>query len=239
VANLNLISFTRTDYSISSHIEEFGKEFADHFNVRRDYVGDYCKLISTSKRWKITTIQNQVDRWGNNFGRIPGRTKIIDLVKRAFLSCVDGSEIDDLRGVMVEALIIGCNGGSGILVNQNYGWGARVDIHLPTQTTQIKYVCSSPQTQACHRRSTVDFGYWDGNHGQFYECKAQPVGIGCKEIKYMEKLKESLTAHEISHEIFFVCPESTESIQMRLNTYGLRPVYKPLGIEEIRMRMPA
>ncbi|NRD78550.1 hypothetical protein HPT25_14395 [Bacillus sp. BRMEA1] len=239
MVNMGLISFERTDFSIPSHIEQYAKEFAEHFKARRDYVGDFCKLIFTSKRWEIDNIETQVTRWSENFGRIKGRTKIIDIVKRAFLSCQNDDEISDLRGVMVEALIIGCNGGPSVLNHSNYGWGARVDINLPQQTIQVRYNCTDHLTSDCRRRSTVDFGYWDGNHGQFYECKAQPAGIGCKEVKFMEKLKSELSTHEISHEIFFVCPESTESIQMRLDSFGLRPVYKPLGIDEIRLRMPA
>jgi hypothetical protein len=232
------ISFTRTD-SIPSHIENAGKELADHFKVRRPYVPDFCKLIMTSKRWKQASIQKDVDRWAKFFNMTSGRKNIIDIVKRAFLSCVDDDEITVLRGVMVEALVIGCNGGTNILTKSHFGWGARVDIHLPTQKIEIKYTCKAPIDSACRRRSTVDFGSWNGRHGKFYECKAQPAGIGCKEVNYMKKLKNDLTDNEVSHEIFFVCAESRESVQMRLEDLGLGPIYKPYGYEDLKMMMPA
>lgn len=141
---------------------------------------------------------------------------------------------------MVEALIIGCYGGTTLLANSNYGWGARVDINPPTQIINVKYQCISPQSNDCKRRSTVDFGYWDGYHGQFYECKAQPARIGCKEVPYMEGLKKELDQNRITHEIFFVCAAPRDEVQMRLEEeHGLSPVYKPIGIEDIRSMMPA
>ncbi|WP_371018943.1 hypothetical protein [Pseudalkalibacillus sp. JSM 102089] len=238
--NLGRISFTRTDFSIPSHIEQFGKDYADHFKTPRNYVPQFCKLIQTSKRWEMANLQAKLKYWESNFSRIGRVEKIIDLVKRSFNSCQCDDEISDLRGVMVEALIIGRNGGSAILTKQNYGWGARVDLHLPTETVAVKYNCLTPQSQGCRRRSTVDFGYWDGIHGQFYECKAQPRGIGCKEVKYMQKLKHELEQEEISHEIFFVCAAPHEEVKIRLEEdFGLRPIYHPFGIEDIRSMMGA
>ncbi|MFJ7995459.1 hypothetical protein ACIQY5_25540 [Peribacillus frigoritolerans] len=237
--DLNKITFQRTDISIPGHIESFAKEFADHFIVRRSYVPQFCKLIQTSKFWNPANLEGKLSAWVRNFSRTPGRTKIIDIITRSFKSCQDKAEIDHLRGAMVEALVIGFNGGTRLLAQPNYGWGARVDINLDHSTIEVRYICTEAKDDKCHRRSTVDFGSWDGRHGKFYECKAHPFGIGCKEVRYMEKLKSELIINGISHEIFFVCAESTESIQMKLDEFDLGPLYKAYGMEEIQQMMPA
>jgi hypothetical protein len=136
-------------------------------------------------------------------------------------------------------LIIGFNGGSKVLSNRNFRWGAKVDINLPDRNIKVRYRCTQLLTHLCGDRKTVDFGSWDGYHGQFFECKAQPSGIGCKEISYMQHLKKVLSDHSITHEIFFVCAESRDEVKLKLEGYGLSPLYKPVGVEDIQLMMPA
>lgn len=234
------IIFTRTDYSLSQHIINIVHELADHFKVRRSYIPQFCSMIRGSKRWNMSNLNSQLGFWEQRMSGIEGTRTIIDIVKRAFLGCQSNEDIKHLRGAMVEALIIGVHGGTATLNDNRYGWGALVTLVLSSGPKEIKYRCHEFQHGIeCCNRSTVDYGYWDGHHGKFYECKAQPAAIGCKEIKYMQELKTQLEANSISHEVFFVCPESREAIEMKLDTYDLGPLYKPFGAEDIQSTMPA
>ncbi|MED4455879.1 hypothetical protein [Metabacillus fastidiosus] len=237
MSKLNLITFTRLDYSLSQHVINISEEIAEHFKVRRDYVPEFCNLIKTSKRWKIGKVDHYLDRWTTMLSKQPGTKKIIDIVTRAFKGCLDNEEIDHLRGAMLEALIIACNGGISVLNQRNYGWGAQVTLNLQNKVHDIKYICGNPSKPGCANRSTVDFGSWDGYHGRFFECKAQPVGIGCKEISYMAHLKAQLANENISHEVFFVCADSRDEVKIKLEEYNLSPVFKPVGIEDLKTMM--
>lgn len=240
LSNEDLISFERLDYSISSHIEEISKELADHFKVRRPYVSEFCSLVKTSKRWDTNNVTVKLDRWKIQMEKFNGSKKIIDIVKRAFESCTTNDEISSLRGAMVEALVIGCFGGEINLSKTNYGWGARVDINVIGEPVrEVVYKCKIKKEPDCKNRSTVDFGYWDGLHGKFFECKVQPVSIGCKEVSYMKHLKEELEEHKVSHEIFFVCAEHSDEIKIKLEMYGLSPLYKAVGVQELVSMMKA
>ncbi|MHC8514498.1 hypothetical protein [Sporosarcina sp. ITBMC105] len=240
MSNIDLITFERMDYTISSHVVESAKEFADLFKNRKPYVTQYCSLIKTSKRWDMQNINDQLDRWVNRIERISGTTKLVAIVKKAFEGCESNEEISDLRGAMVEALVIGCFGGSSNIGKKNYGWGARVDINLPSaKVEEVIYRCTNATNENCANRSTVDFGYWNGYHGEFYECKVQPASIGCKEIKYMEYLKSKLNTRGISHEVFFVCPEHSDEIKIKLDSFDLGPLFKPIGIHELTNMMNA
>lgn len=242
------VSFQRTDYSVPSHIEQFASQFADHFKVRRNYLPDFCRLIQTSKKWTRNNLETKLEIWSAAFGRIKGRNTIIKLVEAAFKACQDDTEISSLRGVMLEALIIACFGGPFILSSPRYGWGAKVNITTGTVTKSLKYTCANPThiipdqqspLDICKDRSTVDFGFWSGRHAKLYECKTQPVSIGCKEIKYMQYVKKEFEILDISHEIFFVCAESRESIVMRLEEMGLGPLFKAVGSRELQEMLPA
>ncbi|MGF2617715.1 hypothetical protein FZC84_11820 [Rossellomorea vietnamensis] len=235
-----LISFRRTDI-LANHIEQSTKDIADHFKSRRLYVPQFCRLIKVSKRWTTENLETELNKWESMFSRINGTSKIIKMVKESFGKCESNQEITDLRGAMVEALVIACNGGSKILSNRSYGWGAKVDIHpLGEEIIRVRLFCSENICDDCKDRKTVDFGFWDGYHGKFYECKVQPVGIGCKEIKYMQKLKEKLNQQQISHEIFFVCAESRDEVKIKLESLELSTVfYKPVGVEDIQDMMSA
>lgn len=240
MANIALVSFERLDYSIPSHIEEISKEFADLFKIRRDYVSEYCSLIKTSKRWDMSNVSDKLDKWITKMQRYTGVRKFLEITKRAFESCTSKEEIDSLRGAMMEALVIGSFGGSENLGKDNYGWGARVDINIPnTPVEKVRYKCTLHQETDCSNRSTVDFGYWNGSHGKFYECKVQPMGIGCKEVKYMQHLKDRLGQHQISNEMFFVCADPTEEIKIKLTSLGLGPLYKAIGIQELTQMLKA
>lgn len=233
------LEFYRMD-SLPKHIEDIAKEIADHFKVRRPYIPQFCSLIKTSKRWNLSNLEVKLGQWETFFSRTQGTRGIIDIVKRGFNSCQNDIEIDKLRGAMVEALVIGAHGGSIVLSDRyKYGWGSRVDLLLKGGKVQLIYNCKHHKYPDCSRRSTVDFGYWNGQHGQFFECKAQPAGIGCKEVSYMQNLKSELSNRGISNEIFFVCAEHRDAVKIRLEDFGLSPVYKPWGIEDIQISISA
>lgn len=226
----DFVKFTRTDYSVPDYIEEYGKKIADHFKTKRNYLPDFCRMIISSKYWVIDTLDEQLATWSQRFGKISGRRKVIELVSDAFNTCKSSEDIHYLRGVIVEALVIGKSGGSEMLNRSNFGWGAKVLLN----GTPVKYLCTEKKTPACDNRSTVDIGIWDGRHCKFYECKVNPKQIGCKEIKYLKKLSEDCKNYEVSHEIFLVSPESQESIKLRLFDLGECSIlFKPLGIEQL------
>lgn len=239
MSNLDLISFERTDY-VPSHIEEVAMKVAEHFKIPRDYLPEYCQLIRTSKRWTIKNLEKKLLNWKNMFSRVSGRNKIIEVTETSFIKCRTNEDIHKLRGVLVEALIIGCNGGADILKQKNFGWGAKVNINLSHGNIEVKYICNHPTNVDCFRRSTVDFGSWDGYHGKFYECKVQPDNIQCKEVQYMKKLKEELSNNNISHEIFFLCADSRDEVIIKLKSMGLNTVeFKPLGFEDLSAMVSA
>ncbi|WP_136369653.1 hypothetical protein [Cohnella fermenti] len=224
------------------------KEFADHFKVRRSYIPDFCRLIQTSKWWNTLNLEAKLAVWAKGFGSVSGRKGIIDLVIKAFRSCSDDKEIAGLRGAMVESLVIASRGGSDILDLPAFGWGARITVKTRVAAKELKYICVAPthaessrteSGEVCRNRSTVDFGSWNGKHAQLYECKAQPARIGCKEVKYMQYVKSEMSALDISHELFFVCADSRESIEARLEDLGLGPLFKALGARELAAMMPA
>jgi hypothetical protein len=234
---------------VPRHIEEIIKEFADGLRrIRRVDVPDLCRLIQTSKSWNMGNLREKLERWSVNFSRVSGRNRLVELVSKAFYTCRSDEELTHLRGLLLEAFIIAGHGGSTVLADSKHGWGAMVNLTVEKGTFSIRYECPTPTSQAecekglreiCKDRSTVDFGYWNGRSAKFYECKAQPAGIGCKEVKYMQTLKQELEAHNVSHEIFFVCADSREAIAMRLSDKGLGPLYKPIGTRELQAMLSA
>ncbi len=227
------IGFYRKDV-LPDYIEGFAMEFAEHFKSKRDYFIQFCGLLQYSKRWTIDNLEEKLPLWCDRFLN-PGRKKIVDLVIRAFRRCESDEHMEKLRGTIVESLLIASFGGSKVLQKTtNYGWGARVYINQKIGISEeIKYKCPNVNHDSCKDRSTVDFVYWNGRHGEFYECKAQPKWIECKEIKYMEELQRKLHYNKISHEIFFVCLSDKEAIRQQLENAGCGPLFKALGAREL------
>lgn len=233
-----LISFRRTD-QFSIDLVDIVKDFAEHFKVKRNYIRQFCRLIQTSKKWDITNLNVKIEEWIKKFTiNSSGREALVDLVRRAFQYCKTKKDIDELRGLLVESLIIAGHGGTVVLNDPEYGWGSKVFINNTVSgQRQIKYSCPTPNGTDCTDRHTVDFGVWNGYHGKFFECKAHPNSINCKEIKYMTNLKTELTNEGITHEVFFVCAEDTESIELRLKAAGCSPLYKAIGTKELEYRL--
>ncbi|MGB2993565.1 MAG: hypothetical protein WBB47_13100 [Paenisporosarcina sp.] len=235
MTNTPLITFVRTDDK-PVHIENITLEIAEHFKVSRFYVPQFCRLISTSKRWKVENWRPQFDQWKSVFSKInPNETrKIIDIIDRGFDSCTTNLEIDDLRGCMLEALIMGSYGGRKVISNPSFGWGSRVDLNMESgKTLKVKFECLNTEQPLCVRRSTVDFGYWNKKHGKFYECKVQPISLTCKEINYMRTLRKELILNKISNEVFFAFAASKDKVNMDLKKLQLESFFKPLGYEDI------
>ncbi|WP_226047140.1 hypothetical protein, partial [Klebsiella pneumoniae] len=70
---------------------------------------------------------------------LSGTQGLISIVENAFLACQNDNDIHNLRGIMLEALLIGTNGGSAILNDLNCGWGAKVYVN----NNVIRYHCRS------------------------------------------------------------------------------------------------
>jgi hypothetical protein len=245
------ISFRRTD-NLPKHIEAFFEEFVDRIRkMDRNYIPDFCRMLSASRHWNIDNIKDKLNEWGQHFSKRKGTAKIIELVKRAFLACVNTEEINKLRGLILEAIVAACHGDSDDLKNSKYGWGAVVIIETTKGIyKEVKYKCPKLMDptatnkldilqNGCNNRQTIDFGYWDGRHAKLYECKVRPERIGCKEIKYLTVLKEELRRVNISNEIFFVSADSSENIIMNLKKNKIENLIKPLGFKELQKMMPA
>ncbi|HDR5266627.1 MULTISPECIES: hypothetical protein [Bacillus] len=230
--NPNLITFNRTDFSISSYIEDVCKEIADHFKVQRRYVRQFCTLIRGSRSWDMENMDEKLDGWSKKMEGVPESANFVRLITKAFKICQNADDIKHLRGGMVEALVIGSCGGSSILESDQYGWGASVTINKEDSYT-VRYSCSERKSEDCTNRLTVDVGHWNGYHGRFYECKVNPVAVGCKENNYMITLDECLKNNSISHEMFFVCAESHERVKMILEEKGIEKQFKPLGYDTL------
>lgn len=230
-----LVTFVRTDKK-PLHIEKITIEIADHFKVHRVYVPQFCKFISNSKRWKHDNWEEQFNRWKERFSKInPNETKkIISLVKSGFENCVNNEEINDLRGCMFEALIMGAyGGGTRILSDVQYGWGARIDLNLDTGIESVRHRELLEDKTGYLTRSTVDFGYWNSKHGKFYECKVQPKSLTDLEINYMTTLRTMLTKYNINHEIYFAFAASKDTVTIELKKFNLETFFKPIGYEDI------
>lgn len=234
----NLVTFSRTDL-VARKMEEIAKEFAEHFKVKRNYFRQFCKIFQNSKYWNIKNLSVKLKNWSTNFQQISGTNKIIILVQKAFNLCEIDKDISDLRGILVEALVIAKHGGSEILNDPAYGWGAKVYINDDENKKVIRYYCpfnnAKEKKEECGNRATIDFAFWNGRHGKFYECKVNPVGIGCKEIKYMDRLRSEFCSYKISLETFFVCAENEESIKMKLSQLGCPVLFKPMGVESLEV----
>ncbi|PEK36075.1 MULTISPECIES: hypothetical protein [Bacillus cereus group] len=230
--NPQLVTFTREDYSISTYIEDVCKEIAEHFKVKRKYLHQFCTLIRGSKAWTVENMEEKLSGWSEKVSHIPETKKFIQLINKAFKLCQNPEDIDHLRGGMVEALVIASRGGASILQSSHYGWGASVTINGET-SHRIRYRCSELKAEGCANRLTVDFGHWNGYHGQFFECKVNPVSVGCKEEKYMIELDNCLSTKNISHEMFFVCAETHERVKMRLEEKNISEKFKPLGYDTL------
>lgn len=231
------VSFKRTDHDMSPFMMDAVEKVADHFSVQRDkiYVKDFLLIFKRSKFWKVDNLQEDLNMWKNSFIRgYKDRVKLSDIIVDSFIQCKTKDEIDKLRGALLEAILIGAKGGfNGIdsRSEMSRGWGARV--FLQKSEKGVIYNCTEHREDTCTTRSTVDYGQWNGYHGQFFECKVSPKRIGCKEVRYMEFLKSQLKSHDISHEIFFLCAESQFNVKLKLEEHGLGPLFKPLGREDI------
>ncbi len=223
------ITFRRSDYSFEN-IKPYIMEFAEHFKTSRNYFRPFCLLLGRSRRWDVGNIVQNIDRWGESFGRLPGSHKLVDIVRRAFAACQNNDDINHLRGGILEALVIAKYGGSSLLTKNNCGWGAIVHI----DGRPIIYTCPKIDLPKCDHRSTVDFGIWNGYHGLFYECKVSPFSVSCKEIQYMRKLSAELTQEGISFELFFAFVESQESIETRQYQAEIAELrIKVFGVEQL------
>jgi len=229
VVNPDLLSFVRKD-ELPEKFVNVVHEFADHFKSPREYVPDFCTILTRSWRWNHSTLQDKLTTCLERFGKHSGRKKITEMIRRAFSLCENDDELKILRGALLEALVIGCHGGVQTLSSPNVGWGAQVIL----RNNIIRYRCTKKIDDNCRNRSTVDFGIWDGYHGKFFECKVHPDGIGCKEINYLETLSQTLKENNISHELFLVCAESIDSIRQRADILGLGLKFKLIGTKELQ-----
>ncbi|MGX5648436.1 hypothetical protein ACWKS6_26235 [Bacillus cereus] len=229
------ITFQRTDYSLPEDIRLVCEDIANHFKSPRKYIEQFCRLIRLSSKWGIEDLEKHLELWTGKMQSIPETGNFIRLINKAFKLCKTSDDLKHLRGALVEALVIGKYGGTKILTDPHYGWGATVTIHKEGAVDTVKYVCPEVDKEGCHRRKTVDFGHWNGYHGRFYECKVIPFAIGCKEVKYMIELGKKLKDNDISYEIFFVCAEHHDNVKIRLESDELAPLldseikFRPLG----------
>lgn len=227
------IIFNRED-RLAAYLEDAVQEISNYFSKQRLHIGNYLDVIKKSARWTVEGLDKDLEMWERQFLRASSEQNvneaIIDITKRSFKKCTSKDEINKLRGCILEAVLLGLFGGYEILQDSKYGWGASVAIE--EETNKIVYTCPHPNGNECKNRMTVDFGVWNGRSGQFYECKATPEGIGCKEVEYMKHLKEELKNHSISNEMFFVCPTPITFIEMELEKYDLSPTYGKFGKED-------
>lgn len=229
------ITFKRTD-KIPYHIEQSCRKIADYFSIKQNQstidLSNFCNVIKTSKRWTIKNLKTLLDGWRNIIIKtISG--KWVDIVYDAYSSCQTTDDIHKLRGMITEALVIAAHGGAKVLGMKEYGWGALVILKKDKLSAEVKYVCTEHKEADCKKRSTVDFGIWDGKKAFFYECKASPDGIGCKEIMYMNELRTNLNSHKINHEIMFMCPEDVVFVRQKLRKLGKDGDFIPIGYNNL------
>lgn len=202
-------TFMRKDDELPEYMLEAVKKVSDHFKIKRDknYLYAFCGMFKKSKHWNPERIREDVEAWKASFTKsFPQRNNIAEIIKEAFSNCSSKDDINDLRGYLLEALLIGLKGGfNGIDKpgRNSRGWGAKVYLEYDGKSKGVYYECSEHKFVGCSNRSTVDYGEWVGRHGQFYECKVSPKRITCKEIQYMKHLKSELEDKEFSHELSF------------------------------------
>ncbi|HHB2053552.1 hypothetical protein ACQKNN_10090 [Bacillus paramycoides] len=227
----DLIRFERLD-RLPEYIKISCLDIADHFKVKRNYLPQFCRLINSSKVWNMDNLDTMLNGWVKNSQKIYP-PKFIDMVYKAFSQCNNIEDIGDLRGALVEALVIASYGGPKVLQNPNYGWGALVKLKEEDKFDEVRYRCPQHRVGDCLHRNTVDFGYWNGYHGEFYECKVNPESIGCKEKNYMLELQEKLKNKGITYDLIFVCANHTESVQIELDRLNLDIKFKAVGYDNL------
>lgn len=233
------VYFRRTD-RLDQKFVAVVSNFAEHFKTPKEHLFDFCTLLQKSSRWNHDNLQEQLTIWLDRFNLKSGRFKATQLIRDAFLLCKNDDEINELRGALLEALVIAHHGGiKNFKLNNefhNNGWGAKVYVKKLPRPESIYYECDPDAKEGsnCKNRSTVDVGVWDGFNAKFYECKTHPFGIGCKEKKYLQLLSDTMADEKISHELFFVCAETKEAIQMRLQKLQLSLKFQAIGSKELQ-----
>ncbi|MFD2618616.1 hypothetical protein [Terrilactibacillus laevilacticus] len=232
------ITFKRTDHP-PIYAEETAKNIADFFNIKQNLIAEFCYLIQTSKRWTMNNLSIMINKWKKNILRLIDGDDLYKIVDNGFSHCQNDRDIHILRGAMLEGVLIGCSGGSKVLEKDTYGWGATVHIKDGKNINQVQYNCILHKNIDCKNRSTIDLGYWNGECGDFYECKVQPKSIGCKEIMYMESLREMLESHHIKYNLYFVCACPKVEVNMRLRDKELDRYFKGIGVEDLELMVSA
>ncbi|MED4705223.1 hypothetical protein ABEU80_19495 [Bacillus velezensis] len=235
------VKFKRKDYPPAPHILDSIEKVSKHFETKRDYIYEFCGMVQASKRWRVSRrLSDSLKIWKAQFIKDkPNRFEIADIIEDAFLKCTSDDEIDELRGGLLEALLIGIKGGGVSSLNDyqsylNRGWGAKVYLTADNHTRGIYYECNKKETDGCTNRSTVDYGEWDGKLSNFYECKASPNSISCKEVMYMDFLRSELDKRDIAHNIHFVSAEAKLSVKLKLDSWGAHSSFIPVGYEDLK-----
>lgn len=242
--NPGLVTFERKDIK-PRYLEQATREFSYHFQTKRVYIIDIFRLIVDSKYWSKRTLKINIEDWKKSFFKSYEPllvSEIIELVVKWFNRCKYDSDITDLRGFLVESLVMAYvrKNNKINMYGTNFGWGAEVTIHPSSGKRTVEYICTNPTPRyECKDRHTVDIGIWDGEKGKFYECKVNPARIGCPEVKYMDELSRNLSDCEISHEIFFAFANSSDNVTMRIADYDSDFRFTLIGAEELSKMLSA
>ncbi|MED4559852.1 hypothetical protein [Bacillus subtilis] len=209
------ITFVRKD-KIDSFVST-AIEIANHFSVKRESCLSLIKVIRT--KWSIDNIPKLLMLFKTKFSLFEDGQTLIDILEKAVSECNDDYDLNKLRGTLTEGLLLGRYSQS-IVNAETFGWGAQVVImDKDGYPNELKYHCPSHNDEnnpECFSRTTVDLGFWNGEYGEFFECKVRPDRIKCPEMSYMKYLNRELTQSNIKHNLYFVTTDTLDSMRMKV-----------------------
>ncbi|MBD1370778.1 hypothetical protein IC620_00185 [Hazenella sp. IB182357] len=232
--NKNRVTFERRDFPLPHHIESTASELIAYFKVTNLYLPQICSMIQISKRWTIDTLHVHLGRWKQAFAKLKNTARLLATLESGFLDCRNDGEIHLLRGALLESILLG-RYQSSIHLRGSFGQGVQVIIHKDKERLPVHYQCNQKISKRCHDRMTVDFGHWDGKHGNYFECKVQPKGFGCKEVMYMRELKKQMEQAQLPHTCFFVSIFQSDELHIRLVNWSVQGFVVPVGISELKL----
>ncbi|MFK8881685.1 hypothetical protein [Bacillus velezensis] len=213
-------------------------KIADHFSVKRSYIRTFCKMVRNTSRLNVINMSSQLNVIQSTFSSfVDGGSELCQILLDAFGECQDKSDLDKLRGSLAEGLLLG-RYGNDILQSKTFGWGAQVHVQNKKgpNVLKVKYNCphhNNIEYPDCVSRSTVDLGLWDGEYGEFFECKVKPDNIGCPEMSYMKVLNKELTKKGIKHTLYFVSTDTREAMKMKIEKkHPKENFYEVLSLQE-------
>ncbi|QKP74875.1 MULTISPECIES: hypothetical protein [Bacillus amyloliquefaciens group] len=213
------VEFVRKDEN-DQFIVPLTIRIAQHYSETRESKAYFIKIIRT--KWDFSDDFKKLKLIIKKFSSFEDGDEINSIFEQifSFSGCNDEVTVNKIRGALAEGVLLGTYGKS-IINAKSFGWGANVNLLSDNKLNawKIKYSCPKhcdSNFSDCYSRETIDLGIWDGDCGEFFECKTRPSSIGCPEINYMKELDKALNKKKIEHKLYFATTDTVENTRLSL-----------------------